>query len=73
MSVVLPAPFSPRTAWISPGQRSSETRSLARTGPKRLVMSRISTMGALVLPLPSPIVMGEGVRRFDLGSCQAPR
>src|SRR5215203_4875533 len=45
MSVVLPAPFSPRTAWISPGQRSSEMRSLATTGPKRLLMPRISTMG----------------------------
>src|SRR4051812_6073342 len=45
INVVLPAPFSPRTAWISPGQRSSEMRLLAKTGPNRLVMSRISTMG----------------------------
>src|SRR5918993_4491613 len=45
MRVVLPAPFSPRTAWISPGQRSSEMRSLAMTASKRLLMPRISTRG----------------------------
>src|ERR1700692_664156 len=37
-SVDLPAPFSPRSAWISVGNRSRSMPSLARKEPYRLVM-----------------------------------
>src|SRR3990170_7089308 len=43
MSVLLPAPFSPRRAWISPTRRSKSTPSLATTPGKRLTIPRIST------------------------------
>ena len=46
MSVLFPAPFSPMSAWISPGASSSEAPRLATTGPKLFTMSRISTAGA---------------------------
>ena len=36
ISVVLPAPFGPMTAWISPGATSSETSSVTASPPKRL-------------------------------------
>ena len=36
MTVDLPAPFGPISAWISPGRKSSVTSSLATTAPKRL-------------------------------------
>ena len=49
MSVLLPAPFSPTRPWISPGARSSETSSLASTGPKRRVMCRSETAGGVAL------------------------
>src|SRR6266536_3926229 len=42
ISVDLPAPFSPTRAWISPGFRSNETPSNARTPGNRLEMPRIS-------------------------------
>jgi len=45
MSVVLPAPFSPTRAWISPGDSSKVTWSLATMPPKRRVMSRSATTG----------------------------
>src|SRR5215213_290354 len=38
MSVLLPAPFSPRSAWTSPGRRSKSTWSFARTPGKRLTI-----------------------------------
>src|ERR1017187_679844 len=40
--VLLPAPFSPNRAWISPGATSKSTSSLASTPGKRLVIPRIS-------------------------------
>src|SRR5689334_5556891 len=43
ISVLLPAPFSPSSAWTSPGRRSKLTRSLARTPGNRLTTPRIST------------------------------
>jgi hypothetical protein len=36
--VDLPAPFSPNTAWISPGMTRKDTASLATTDGYRLVM-----------------------------------
>ena len=40
--VVLPAPFSPRSAWISPCSRVRSIWSLASTPGKDLVMPRSS-------------------------------
>ena len=42
MSVDLPAPFSPSSAWTSPGLRSKSTPSLATIDPKRFVIPRSS-------------------------------
>src|SRR3954453_24077236 len=42
ISVDLPAPFSPSTAWISPGATRSETRSFAFTAGYDLLMSTSS-------------------------------
>ena len=39
MSVLLPAPFSPRTPWTVPAGTLKLMPSLARTGPKCLWMS----------------------------------
>ena len=44
MAVDLPAPFSPTMAWMVPGVTARLTRSFASTSPKRLVMSRSSSM-----------------------------
>src|SRR5829696_7420199 len=46
ISVVLPAPFSPSRAWISPGRTSRSIRSLATTPGYRLLIPRISSAGA---------------------------
>jgi hypothetical protein len=43
ISVDLPAPFSPNSAWISPARTCKSTASLATTPGKSLVMPRIST------------------------------
>src|SRR4051794_25254432 len=44
ISVVLPAPFGPMSAWISPAWTSRPTASVATTPPKRLLsLSRRST------------------------------
>src|SRR6266851_10068039 len=45
MSVVLPAPFSPRSASTSPGYSCKSTWSLATSPPKRLTMPRASRTG----------------------------
>src|SRR5579859_389906 len=44
-SVDLPAPFSPRRAWISPSWASRSTESLARTPGNRFVIERMATAG----------------------------
>ena len=46
ISVLLPAPFSPSRAWISPGRIDRSMPSLATTPGKRLLMPRISRAGA---------------------------
>src|SRR6476659_11146957 len=43
MSVLLPAPFSPRSAWISPGSTVRSMWSLATRPPNLLVMPRSSS------------------------------
>ena len=55
--VLLPAPFSPRRAWISPGLMSRSMPSLATTPGKRLVMPRISRLGAAAAATSGSIVM----------------
>ena len=50
MSVDLPAPFSPSSAWISPSRRSRSTASFASVPVgKRFVMPRISRTGGTSL------------------------
>ena len=41
--VDLPAPFSPSSAWTSPGRTSRWTSSRARTPPKRMLTLRMRT------------------------------
>ena len=41
--MLLPAPFSPSRAWISPGWTTRSIASLATSGPKRLVIPRSSS------------------------------
>src|SRR6478736_5152499 len=43
MSVDLPAPFSPRRAWISPGWTTRSMWSFATRDPKRFVIPRSSS------------------------------
>src|SRR5512138_488340 len=43
INVLLPAPFSPSKAWISPARNSKSTWSLASTPGKRLTIPLIST------------------------------
>ena len=50
MSVDLPAPFSPSSAWTSPARRVSDTSSSACVAPKRLAMPRIWSTGAPAAP-----------------------
>ena len=45
-SVDLPAPFSPRSAWISPGSTSKSTPSFATTPGNRLLIPLILTAAA---------------------------
>src|SRR2546421_10750327 len=45
ISVDLPAPFSPSSAWTSPGKRSKSIPSLATTPGKRFVIDRSSRIG----------------------------
>ncbi len=47
MSVDLPAPFSPTTAWISPALRSKSTSVRACTPGKAFEMPRMESSGAL--------------------------
>src|ERR1700745_923136 len=44
-SVDLPAPFSPKSAWISAGHRSRSTASFASRSPKRLLMPTACSSG----------------------------
>ncbi len=44
MRVDFPAPFSPSSAWISPGSTTRSTASFARTPGKRFVMPWSSSL-----------------------------
>src|SRR3954453_1829490 len=52
MSVLLPAPFSPRSAWISPGSTTRSMESFAVKEPKRLVTPRSSSPTDALRSLP---------------------
>src|SRR6266702_7062346 len=52
ISVDLPAPFSPRSAWTSPGKRSKSIPSLATTPGKRFVIDRSSRIGPSLIRSP---------------------
>ncbi len=59
ISVDLPAPFSPSSAWISPGWSASETSSSACVASNRLATPRISRIGvsrpsAMLMVLSAP-------------------
>src|SRR5690349_2688913 len=62
-SVLLPAPFSPINAWISPAQTSKPTLSSARTPGYSTPMSRSSTTGR-------PTSFGAGIRCSVLALCE---
>ena len=47
-SVLLPAPFSPSSAWNEPGRTLSSTLSSAMKSPNRMVMAMASTPSAPV-------------------------
>ncbi|MFC5042975.1 hypothetical protein [Ornithinimicrobium kibberense] len=57
--MLLPAPFSPRRAWISPGSTTRSMWSLATRGPNTLVMPRSSSFIAWCLR-----VVGGGSGRW---------
>src|SRR6185295_2570294 len=62
IAVDLPAPFSPTMAWMVPGATARLTRSLASTSPKRLVMSRSSSIAV------PPVLLRHRVRDLDLAA-----
>src|SRR3954469_14199864 len=72
--VDLPAPFSPRIAWTSPGRTSRSTSRRTGTPKKLFVMPRISRMGAgadvrveSVADAESPADVTSGTDRFRAG------
>src|SRR5436190_12612383 len=46
MKVVLPAPFGPMMAWVSPSRTARSMPSVARSAPKALTRLRTSSIGA---------------------------
>src|SRR3954451_12850824 len=67
-SVVLPAPFSPSSAWTSPAAASKSTSSLATTAGKRLVIPRRATAGGgggAWAPPPGLSALGATDHTFD--------
>src|SRR5688572_33299813 len=52
MSVLLPAPFSPQSAWTSPSCKSKETPSRARTPGNSLTIERSSSSAISLLLRP---------------------
>src|ERR1700738_943604 len=68
ISVDLPAPFSPTSAWTSPARTSNVTPSSARTPGHVLTMSRRVSTGAgcaaaAVTALLAGVGLGEGADR----------
>src|SRR5207244_6669540 len=65
-SVLLPAPFSPRSACTSPAAASKSTRSFATTPGNRFVIPRIDTAGGGGAP-------SAPLRSALLPTCVTPR
>src|ERR1035437_2581168 len=70
--VVLPAPFSPRRAWISPRRTSRSMLSLATTPGYRLVIPRISSAGAFPRASSSVMVSSIDPRSSECNERAAP-
>ncbi len=66
ISVDLPAPFSPRTAWTSPRRASRSTPASAATAPKRLAMPRRARTGR------HRRRVGNGLQNSALGGTSVP-
>src|SRR6516162_2617448 len=66
-SVLLPAPFSPRSACTVPGKISRLTSASARTPPYRLEMCKAATTGARVTANVAAAVIGQSVSLGLLG------
>src|SRR5688500_181767 len=64
-SVVLPAPFGPKTARQSPGARENETPATACLDPKARAMSATSTIGA---PVAEIVDVEDGTIRLQLAT-----
>src|SRR5882757_6766987 len=62
--VDLPAPFSPRSAWVSPGITESETPFNACTPGNALLQSQTVSRGGA--PLPSGLVPAAVISRLRL-------
>src|SRR5918999_1974365 len=65
ISVDLPAPFSPTTAWISPASQSRLTPCSTSTPRKLLRMSRICSSGAIASDLHPAARVGGGEHGVD--------
>src|SRR5262245_37299891 len=59
-SVLLPAPFSPRSACTSPSSASKSTRSLARTPGNRFVIPRHAIAGRASRPAEATVCPAVG-------------
>ena len=66
MSVDLPAPFSPTSAWISPLFRSKLTPSSARTPGKDFVIAFISRSSVVMSNVQRPM---SGVSLHSIYTC----
>src|SRR5579863_4237362 len=73
--VLLPAPFSPSTAWISPGATTNDTSSFARTAGYCLTMpdssSRTGCDAWPTVGIGNASPVGRSTRRFT-GSARIP-
>ena len=61
-SVLLPAPFSPTSAWTSPGSRSSDTSSSAWVAANRFEIPRSSARGGAAVAIVASAVIAGLVR-----------
>src|SRR6266545_1061949 len=71
MSVLLPAPFAPSRAWISPPRRVKSTLSSARTPGKVLVTRRTESNGVSSVEQVEGQIMGE--RECQMTNDQGPK
>src|SRR5690349_5146606 len=72
VSVLLPAPFSPRSACTSPRLRSKSTWSLARTPGNDFTMPRASMAGGRSAGVDG-VIVGVGKRRGPRAAARGPR